>query len=211
MSVKTFEYGDNVKHAKRPEWGIGTVIKVERFAKDDITGQRLTVRFPNGGLRTLTVPPAELEVSTEPEEPAAAPNRDLESAAVWDKVDKEGWLGSVAKRKSAEAIIAIPLPARDPFNGLSQRLAHTLELYRFDRTGSSLIDWAVAQTGLDDPLTHYTRHELEHFFDRFAYERDEHLRRLLDDCRHEPGLVRRVMAKARPSAQQAVRRLTPSR
>jgi hypothetical protein len=102
---------------------------------------------------------------------------------------------------------ALPLDARDPFNSLGRRMKLTIDLYRFDRTGASLIEWGVAQTGLKDPLTHFTRHDLERLFDRWAMERDAHLGRLLVEARMQPALVQQALAAAPPSAREAMKRL----
>ena len=73
------------------------------------------------------------------------------------------------------------------------------------------MDWAVAQTGLDDPLSRFTRHELEQHFDRWAYEREQHLSKLLQEARLEPATVNNALKNALPSAQSAVRKLTTPR
>ena len=49
----------------------------------------------------------------------------------------------------------------DPFSSATERLKATLDNFRFNAQARPLIDWAIAQTGLDDPLTLYTRQELE--------------------------------------------------
>jgi hypothetical protein len=91
------------------------------------------------------------------------------------------------------------------------RLNLTLGLYRFHKSGHSLVDWAVAQSGMADPLTRFTRQELEQLFDRWAYERDVHLSRLLQDARNEQAIVAAAVKTAPKPAQDAVRRFTANR
>ena len=53
MSMDTFEFGDQVRHPERPEWGVGTVSKVEVTPVGGTPTQRITVRFPNAGIKVL--------------------------------------------------------------------------------------------------------------------------------------------------------------
>ena len=111
-------------------------------------------------------------------------------------------------------MISLPADVRDPFNSLQKRLTLTMGLYRFDRSGRGLKDWAVAQTGLDDPLSKFTRHELEQKFDRWAWERDSHLIKLVQEARapgNDPAIINAALKAAPPNAQDTVRRLTMGR
>lgn len=207
-----FEFGDRVSHAKRPEWGIGSVVKAEMVTIDGAPCQRVSVRFPNAGIKTLLTSQAELEIVAAPAPDGngngngslAMENHPID---VWRAMDEKGWLEPLAKRKIEETMLSLPLEARDPFNSLRSRLAFTADLYRFDRTGGKLLDWAVAQSGLDDPLTRFTRHDLEKFFDRWSQERESQLLRLLQEARTEAAMVRQVFATAPATARDAVRRL----
>ncbi len=215
MTAHAYSFGDRVRHVTRPEWGVGDVVRVERFTKDGEARVKLSIRFPSEGLKTLSVPPAPIEHCTN----GAAEHHDAPAPRAsgsdtdpqWDRIDQDGWLGEIAKKKTAEAITEIPQEARDPFRTLEQRLRFTLGLYRFSKQDRSLVAWAVAQTGMDDPLTRYSRPELEQFFDRWSYERDVQLKRLLDEARHEQGMVRKCVADAAPDAQRAVRRFNGGR
>jgi hypothetical protein len=89
---------------------------------------------------------------------------------------------------------------------VEQRLKSTLDLYRFDGSRRALIEWATAQSGLADPLTRFSRHELEQFFDRWRSERDAHLRRLMHDPEADPAKVRELMTQARPHARTVAKR-----
>ena len=214
-SDEKFSTGDRVRHAARPEWGIGTVIKVEAAngaATNGHTPQRVSVRFPNAGTKTLIASRAELvrvETNAEPFLTGESPVSEY-----WNKMSESDWLAPMAKRKVEQAMISLPPDVRDPFNSLQKRLSLTMALYRFDRSGRGLMNWAVAQTGLDDPLSKFTRHELEEKFDRWAYERDSHLTKLIQEARapgSEPGVVNAALKSAPPAAQDTVRRLIMGR
>jgi hypothetical protein len=209
MVQQRFEFGDRVRHLKCPEWGIGSVVRVEGSHAGGKPSQRLTIRFPNAGLKTINSDLADLERVIE--DSNGHPGEAEMPVAAWGRLNESEWLGSVARRRMEEAMIRLPLPARDPFRTLQHRLTFTLDLYRFERGGGSLLDWAVAQSGLDDPLTRFNRHELELLFDRWASERDNHLSRLLGEARTDPELVRRTVSAALPAAKDAVRRLSALR
>jgi len=209
MSQRKFQFGDRVRHVRRPEWGIGSIVKIEPMALNSQPAQRLSVRFFNAGLKTLVEANAELELVT-----ADASNVVMDQAHPvneWENLSEEDWLEPLARRKVEEAMTRLPPEIRDPFNSLRERLVLCLDLYRFENTGRSLIDWAVAQTGLDDPLSRFTRPELEQLFEPWSSQRQQHLGRLLNQAKSELGLVRELVASATPAAQQAVRRITVER
>ena len=79
----------------------------------------------------------------------------------------------------------LPEAATDPFTSLEARLKATLTLYRFTDQGGSLLDWAAAQSALKDPLSEFSRHDLERLFQRFAFVRDEHLKKLVQEILRE--------------------------
>jgi hypothetical protein len=202
----SYRNGDRVRHRKRPEWGIGSVVKTEEQTLNGQRTQRVSVRFPNAGMKVLSAAHAELEH-------VASNGAGTEGAGVaaLDPMHESGWLKPMAERKTSQIMTSLPMEARDPFNSLAHRLRFTLELYRFDRTGRNLVDWSVAQSGLDDPLSRFSRQELEQHFDRWASERDAHLRKLVDESQNDPTLLRDLLAKAPPPAREAVRRITTGR
>ena len=100
-----------------------------------------------------------------------------------DRMSEDDLLAPIASRKLAELMLAIPEPCRDPFRSLEDRIRSTVELYRFDSGGKGLIDWAVMQTGLDDPLARFNRHELEEHLKRWSHEREQFLRKLMNEAR----------------------------
>ncbi|HYE03160.1 MAG TPA: DUF3553 domain-containing protein [Phycisphaerales bacterium] len=201
MPAHQWSFGDRVVHAKRPEWGAGVVTAAQSIVDDGAPAQRLTIRFDRGGLKTLSTSHAELE-------PAAARPALGEQAP--DQADPRTDAGPGGPDpKAAEAVLTrVPEAASDPFVPLAERLRNTLALYRFTDAGGSLLDWAAAQSGLKDPLSRFNRHELELLFKKFAFARDEHLKKLvLDARRKDPAALGEALRAAPPGAQQALRRL----
>ncbi len=92
-----------------------------------------------------------------------------------------GWLASLEKASSGQRheLWDLPTELKDPFANLVSRLQATLKAYRFSTEARSLIEWAMIQTGLDDPLSKYTRSDMEQAFPRFARNRDQHLKELV--------------------------------
>ncbi len=60
MSQHDYQPGDRVRHQQRPERGVGSVTKVERCTTNGREAQRLSVRFPNAGLKALNTAHAPL-------------------------------------------------------------------------------------------------------------------------------------------------------
>lgn len=225
--------GDRVRHRARPEWGIGTVTRQETVTLKGARDQRLWIRFPNAGTKTILRSAADLERqdATSRERPSAAPHAPREAGETL--VDREaaresGWLGAIAKRKPEEAMTSLPATATDPFIPLAKRLEFVLALYRFgaspdrdarprDSTGHGsgdrgrLIDWAVAHSGLDDPLSRFSRHELEELFRRYAFERDAILVRLVGEARRANLDLDALAANAPPAARSALHRINAAR
>ncbi|MCZ6836933.1 MAG: DUF3553 domain-containing protein [Planctomycetota bacterium] len=209
MSNLRFEFGDAVRLPKRPEWGIGTVVKVQDVAVDGEMTQRVNARFPNGGLKTFNTAVAGLEIVRDN---GKAPLDDAEeSFADLHRMSQTDWLAPIAKKKIDEAMLNIPLAARDVFRSLESRLSATIDLYRFDRSGRGLMDWAVAQSALEDPLSRFSRHELEQYFDRWATEREHHLRKLLKEAASSPEMVRKHLDQAPAGVRQTMQRLVAVR
>jgi hypothetical protein len=210
MTSRKFEYGDRVRHTRRPEWGIGSIVKTEEQTVTGRRAQRVSVRFPNAGLKTLSTAHVELQLVNSNNGPETD-GADTHPLGGWDKMNESDWLGGVAQRKVQEVMTSLSPDVRDPFLSLRQRLEACLALYRFEQTGRGLIDWAIAQSGLPDPLSRFTRHELELFFDQWSAQRDEHLGRLLQDAKADPSVVAKLMDSAPAGARDAVRRLTAAR
>lgn len=208
--------GDKVRHRQRPEWGVGTVTKIETVTLRGQRDQRIWIRFANAGLKTVLGSLAELDAADSATGilggGSAAAGAPLDDTLLSREARHEsGWLGSIAKRKPEEAMTSIPTTAADVFLPLQKRIEFVLTLYRFESSGGKLIDWAVAQSGLDDPLSRFSRHELEAFFDRWAFDRDATLARLVHEARRNFLNIEDLLRGAPPAAQRALRKLTVAR
>lgn len=181
MLEPSFSTGDRIVHTAKPEWGIGVVSKTQRTGS--VGHQLLTVRFESAGVKTLntqhaTLSPADSEAAARAIHSVA--DHDVEAAVASDE-------------KLADRMVSLPETVRDPFAAVETRLERTVELYRFDASARTLIEWGVAQSGLRDPLAVYTRHELEHLFLRWARNRDEHLLALIEQVRRrDPDAAARL-------------------
>jgi hypothetical protein len=196
MPSKDWSKGDCVVHATKPEWGSGEVLLAESFSHEGRPCQRLTIRFARAGTKTISTAFADLRPASDmPYLPQP-------------KHDEPDPIAQIAVGASVEELMTkLPDRATDPFTSLRQRLAATLDLYRFTDTGGMLLDWAAIQTGLKDPLSRFSRHELEQWFSRFRMEVDNHLRRLVKDVRRQdPQAIDAAFATANPAAKQALRR-----
>ena len=202
----TITYGDRVTHPQYPEWGNGAVIKVENTAVQGGPTTRVTVRFSSAGLKSFVgdqLPLVLLDdehimpgdsVSTRP---AIAEVEDLERTGLTQAVEQ----------KLLEIMHTIPLACRDPFNSAEHRLRRTLELYKYDMSGRGLMEWAMAQTGMDDPLTRFNRTELEAFFKQYSHDLNQHLSKLLSEMREEKTIIQRLVSEAPQRAQRAVAKM----
>lgn len=197
MSERTWGFGDRLVHADRPEWGVGVVASANPATQDGKPCQRLAIRFDRVGLKTLSTAFADL--------------RPADAQPVIDQAEAKhgnGWLSEADAMDPKEILVRLPDDATDPFQTAEERVRVTLSLYRFDETGGSLIDWAASQTGLKDPLSRFSRHELEQYFDRFRRLLDDHLAKQVRELfRRNPAAVAGLAAKAPPAGQQALRRL----
>ncbi len=203
-----FAQGDTVRHPKRPEWGLGTVRSIQAIAQPDGSrAQRLTVDFANQGRKNINTAIAPLirdgqakpASPTKPKtrrntpqpplpQPATAKATASVGAAASDSSGGgggtsggSGWLDALDSdgAKSNNELWDLPDELRDPFAGLAERLKATLQTYRFSTEPRALMNWAIVQTGLDDPLSKYTRSELEQAFPRYVRDRDAHLKDLV--------------------------------
>lgn len=194
--IREWKVGEKVLHPGKPEWGVGIVLAAEHTSQDGKRCQRLTIRFDRTGSKQLTTAFATLVEASDQ-------HRDIIHDAHVEKV-----LGVGSGKLSQEDLGKLPDAATDPFMSLRKRLVNTANLFRFTPEGGSLLDWAILQTSLKDPLSHYSRHELETAFRRFQNSLDQHMRKLVKDVkRQEPGLITQVMNELTvPAAKQALRR-----
>ena len=198
-----FTQGMQVRHRQRPEWGTGAVTRVEPLTRAGARDQRLWIKFGNAGLKTLLASGADLEII---EGTGAAEH----TFAAREIASEGGWLGQIAQKKPEQAMAELPPNATDPFILPERRLKNLLALYRFD-AGTKLIDWAVAQSGLDDPMSRFNRHELEQFFDRWSLERDRVLARTIYEGRKEGFTIDALLRDAPPSARRGLKKAAPAR
>lgn len=201
IAQDVFGFGDRVVHASKPEWGTGVVSSAQNLMQDGKPCQRLTIRFERAGLKTLSTAVA----SIRPADQADAPARAMAGPG-GDSSDAESWLDILEAGNPAEIMSKLPEAATDPFQSLGNRVKATLGLYRFSHSGGSLLDWAAAQTGMKDPLSRFSRQELEEFFARFEANRDTHLRQLAQEAlKKDPGCLREAAKNAPPRGVDMLR------
>ncbi len=203
----SIEFGDRVIHQQFPEWGSGSVIKVEKTAVNGEPTSRVTVRFSNNGLKSFIGNNLPLDIlddghsmpgDKELKRPAIAEVEDLEKSGLTHAVEK----------KLIEIMMSIPLACRDPFNTPEHRLRRTLNLYKYDTSGKGLMEWATAQTGMDDPLTRFNRTELEDFFKHYKHELNQHLAKLLQEMSSDESTVNKLVLEAPVNAKRAIEKLS---
>lgn len=200
MMESRWASGDRVVHTARPEWGVGMVLAATNLRQDGKDVQRLTIRFDRAGTKTLSTAVARL---------AGADSIPVEVLARTD-LFADG--GIDAERPTAATLSALPDSATDPFLSLGRRIEATVALYRFQGRGSSLVDWAAAQTGLRDPLSAFSRHELEEGFARFRTALDAHLRKLVQDAaKKEPSTLSGLGSKVPPEIRDMLTRVLTQR
>lgn len=201
MSVKQWSFGDRLVHSLRPEWGVGIVTAAVPERHEGRTCQRLTVRFERAGLKTVSTALAELKPEAEVPMLGARPEFSKHDDPLTSALTRSG-------PSTNEVMLRLPDGVNDPFKTLDQRLAATFGMYRFSDQGASLLDWAAGQSGLRDPMTRFSRHELEDLFKRWCMVRDEHLKRLiLEIKRASPALVPTILRQAPKPVQHVLRRL----
>ncbi len=178
--------GRRVVNLARPEWGSGTVLRVQPASYEGRPAWRVSIQFATGH-RALLSPPARLG----PERPE--PQRDA------------GWLEQAAGRTLDDRLLRLPASVLEVLGTLEQRIAAAIELYHYDEQPESLLTWARRQAGVADPLSHWSRDELLVAFRRFCAERDSHLRVLLAKLRQQQGpdaVARIVDALPEPLAER---------
>lgn len=198
-----FAVGDRVVHPKRPQWGAGVIKRAEAIRHQGQAAQRLAIDFPNHGRVNINTAVATLQLKDE-----------KQTMTLNATGEGKGWLDQLEKDQGLKKheLWELPDTMTDPFATEKMRLLATLESYQYSTEARSLIDWAVAQTGLDDPMTRYTRQELEQNFQRFARNREQHLKELVRNIKRlgQSKMVQQVMSQitdvpAREALKKAVR------
>ena len=113
-----------------------------------------------------------------------------------------------SNEKLEEIMFAIPMACRDPFNTLEHRMRRTLDLYKYDTSGKGLMHWAMAQTGMDDPLTRFNRTELEVYFKQYSFLLKKHLLKLLREFQDDKTTLKQIIDEAPSGARQVVSELS---
>lgn len=189
MTKRDWAVGDRVLHATKPEWGVGKVTAAERASISGQSCQRLTIRFDSAGLKTVSTHAAELKTAN-------------------GNGSTVGWLEELESSSPEEAMEKLPDNATDPFLPIEQRLRETIRLYRYTGEGRSLIDWAISQSGLNDPLSRFSRHDLESLFQRFTTHRDRHLKTLAGEFRRQDAAgYRAVLDSADAQTKRLLQRV----
>lgn len=205
-----FALGDRVVHTAKPEWGHGTVATASAITVDGKPTQRLQIRFDTAGLKTLITAHAPITHVASTGSTQAQAQAQASHAASAPPVPARPVAIDVPEDpiEAKAHLRRIPENAADPFASPLQRLEATLKAYRFEPNGPGLIQWAVAQTGLPDPLSRFSRHELEEVFRQHTAALDTHLRALVKEVRDVPPAdLIRVRDAAPPRARDALKRV----
>ncbi|MEX1017480.1 MAG: DUF3553 domain-containing protein [Phycisphaeraceae bacterium] len=209
-----YQRGDEVVHPRRPEWGTGVVRQAQPITHQGVRAQRLAVDFANRGrvvINTAVAPlqPARQTQTTAKEQSSTMTRTPSSTSGNLSNEVGSGWLEQLEQstRNRSHELWELPDNMTDPFASPKKRLLATLESYRFSTDARSLIDWAVGQTGLNDPMSKYTRQELEQAFPRFARDRDQHLAALVRQIKRngEQHLLSEALQSTRhPAARTAL-------
>lgn len=182
--ISRYQQGDVVTHPKCPEWGQGVVKHSQAIVHEGAAAQRLSVEFANRGRVVINTAVAPLA----PKGKTKTMSSSITSSG--------GWLDQLEQgNKNTHELWELPEALTDVFTSDLQRLLATLDTYKFTTEPRPLIDWAVGQTGMNDPLSKYTRHDLEHAFARFARDRDLHLKEMVRQLKRNGK--QQVMVQAR--------------
>jgi len=199
-----YNVGDKVRHRTRPEWGEGTIASAQSATHDGQPAQRLVINFANHGRVTINSALA-------PIVPADAVSASAESRAQTSGGGAgRGWLSELeGKNLDADALSELPDDVSDPFAALVRRIRLTGDLYRFKREPRSVMEWAVAQSGLTDPLSQFSRNDIEQQFVAFEQAREAHLRSLLVAARKagDAAAIEEAKQHQLPEARTAADRL----
>jgi hypothetical protein len=165
-----FQPGDHVKHPLRPEWGDGEVRQASLAKYNGKDGQRLVIVFKNQGKVTINTAVIQLVA------------RDKATDNTMNAANSTDWLSQLEAKQGNKKndLTGLPESITDPFTDIVVRLERTLKDYSYTAENPrSLLEWAMRQTDMSDPLTQYTRHDLEQAFSRYAYLRGKHLLELV--------------------------------
>jgi len=200
--------GDRVVHADKPEWGVGVVSRGSPATHEGAACQRLVIRFDRAGLKTVSTGVADIRAAGD--RVGTVPERDAAPSGAPAPVQNP--ILSADANEARRIMTAIPERARDPFASAASRLRETLRLYRFSGEGGPLIEWGVMMSGLSDPLSRFSRHELEDYFESFSRVLDQHLAKEVRGAGAIPRDELVEIARAAPErGQRALRRIHAKR
>lgn len=212
----TFKVGDKVAHPNKPEWGRGVVKQAQPATHEGIQAQRLRVDFANKPNTTINTAIAPLVSGGAMENQPGNPTRpkgfgqDMSMSANTDKLTDKmgaGWLDQLEGKAGGKAELwDLPEACNDPFSSDEEQLDATLDTFKYSTDPGPLFQWAVVQTGLDDPLTKHTRVELEQAFPRYARDRDNRLFELVRQMKRN-GEIDLLRKKAQHCPHRAGRQL----
>ena len=203
MAASTaFNTGDMVMHPRRMEWGEGVVNHASNITHQGVSAQKLQVDFKHHGRVTINT--------------AIAPLVSRESVSAMSTSTPtgmgQGWLSSLEEQNKTEhELWQLPESLTDPFLSTAVRLRNVLDTYRFSisrsdpNSAKSILEWAIAQTGLTDPMTRYTRQEMEQAFPRYARSRDNLLADMVLTLKKQGSkdLLQKVYSDTRHPAAKA--------
>lgn len=187
-SPANLSIGAKVVNEARPDWGVGTILRVEHALSGGDGPLRVTVQFAVGS-RVVQVPPARLTP------PGGPVQRDA------------GWLDKLAGKTLDDALRAIPEEIAMHLGRPADKLGLLAGLYELSDDPAALLRWARRQTGVGDPLEHWTRDELAAAYTDFSRARDDMLRETVLRIRRSdgPSGVDAVLADTPPAALERIR------
>ena len=205
-----FKVGDKVAHPKKPEWGTGVVVQALPATHNGIQAQRLRVDFANKRNTTINtaiaplVPGERLNETFTP--PPKGLGQDMSMSTDASKLGA-GWLDDLEGANGGKRELwDLPDGCDDPFSSDEEQLDATLDTFKYSTDPGPLFQWAVVQTGMDDPLTKYTRVELEQAFPRYTRDRDNRLFELVRLMKRN-GQIDLLRKKAQQCPHRAGRQL----
>lgn len=205
----TFKVGDKVAHPRKPEWGTGVVREAHPTSHDGIQAQRLRIDFANRGNTTINTAIAPLVSGDAMDDTFNTPKgfgQDMSMSSEASKLGA-GWLDQLEGQGGGKRELwDLPDACNDPFASDEEQLDATLDTFKYSTDPGPLFQWAVVQTGLDDPLSKHTRVELEQAFPRYARDRDNRLFELVRQMKRN-GLIDVLRKKAQNCPHRTGRQL----
>jgi hypothetical protein len=180
--------GRKVCNPARPEWGVGTVLRVQSTKIGGQPRHRVSVQF-GAGHRMLQVPPARL----------VEPQPEVER--------RQGWLDTISGNTTDDRLARLPESVTGSLDTPAERIAALAPLYDYGEDPASLSRWARKQSGAADPLSLWSRDELLVAFRNFCDERDAVLRVAAAKLVHAQGpeALEKVLAALPETALAGVR------